>query len=189
MGPASGLAQTWGWHSWYHLPWSRRLPDSPGGPRYPATKTSFRESWGGKKQGWKTYEWCRLYKTLLAYSPNCVDGSLIVSCVNEGIRFDPNREPVQVGDTLDNIHRHGSHFGSFDRERKKTWKERTRSHNYKQNIFAESIDYRCEANERYCVRKDVFTNDCIQGERALSENLFVACHGRTFLTSFLVQVS
>lgn len=35
----------------------------------------------------------------------------------------------------------------------------------------------------------VFTNDCIQGKRALSENLFVARHGRTLLTSFLVQIS
>lgn len=34
-----------------------------------------------------------------------------------------------------------------------------------------------------------FTNDCIQGKRALSENLFVARHGRSLLTSFLVQIS
>lgn len=34
----------------------------------------------------------------------------------------------------------------------------------------------------------MFTNDCIQGERALPQNLFVACHGRTFLTSLLIQI-
>lgn len=33
------------------------------------------------------------------------------------------------------------------------------------------------------------TNDCIQGEGTLSEDLFVAGHCRTFLTSFPVQVS
>lgn len=45
--------------------------------------------------------------------------------------------------------------------------------------------YRCEANVCYIV----FTDDRVQGKRALSQDLFVARHGRTFLTSFLVQIS
>lgn len=55
-----------------------------------------------------------MFKALLSCSPDSVDGSLIVSCMYEGIRFDPHRQPVQVGDTLDHIHSHGSHFSSFD---------------------------------------------------------------------------
>lgn len=47
-------------------------------------------------------------------SPNCVDGSLVVACMYEGVRFDPNREPVQVWNTLDHIHSHGRNFSSFD---------------------------------------------------------------------------
>lgn len=35
----------------------------------------------------------------------------------------------------------------------------------------------------------VFTDDGVQGERALPENLLVAGHGRTLLTSLLVQIS
>lgn len=36
--------------------------------------------------------------------------------------------------------------------------------------------------------RDVLTNDCVQGQRTLPENLFVARHSRTLLTSLLVQI-
>lgn len=35
----------------------------------------------------------------------------------------------------------------------------------------------------------IHTNDCIQGEGALSEDFFVACDSGALLTSFPVQVS
>lgn len=38
------------------------------------------------------------------------------------------------------------------------------------------------------VCRGVSTNDCVQGQRTLPENLFVARHSRTLLTSLLVQI-
>lgn len=126
MDPAFGLVQIWGWRSWCHLPWNRHLQGSPGGPRCPATMTSSQESWDKRRDGGASIinktvnlKGTRMFKALLPCSPDSVDGSLIVSCMYEGIRFDPHRQPVQVGDTLDHIHSHGSHFSSFDWQRKK----------------------------------------------------------------------
>ena len=50
-------------------------------------------------------------------SPNSIDGSVVVPSVYECIRFDPHREPIQVGDTLDYVHGHGSHLSSLHRQR------------------------------------------------------------------------
>ena len=54
------------------------------------------------------------------FLPDGVNGSGVIPRVHKSVRFDPHRQPVQVGDTLDHIHSHGGHFGTFHRERQQT---------------------------------------------------------------------
>lgn len=49
--------------------------------------------------------------------PNGVDCSGVVSSVHKGIRLDPHRQPVQVGNALDDVDGHGGHFCSLHRQR------------------------------------------------------------------------
>jgi len=46
---------------------------------------------------------------------------LIVPGVDEGVRFDPDGEPVQVGGALDHVHGHGCHLSPLHRERQEAW--------------------------------------------------------------------